>query len=262
MKVLIVEDETAAYENLADILNEIDPLIEIAGNTESVSQTLHWLRTAPLPDLILMDIHLSDGSAFSIFDAIEVETPIIFTTAYDEYAIEAFKVNSIDYLLKPIKSDELERALQKFGKWQRSDVAEYLSRLTQLTPPPPPRRYKDKLLIPVKDKLLPVNLHDVSCFYTTDKTTRIFLKNGASYPLSKTLEQISASLNPADFCRANKQFIIARNSVKNITIWFDNRLWITLDTEVPERIYISKNKAAEFKNWIVNEYTPNGTPFR
>ncbi|MDR0395128.1 MAG: LytTR family DNA-binding domain-containing protein [Tannerella sp.] len=259
MKVLIVEDETAAYENLVDILNEIDPLIEITGNTESISQTIQWLRTYPLPDLILMDIHLSDGSAFSIFDAIEVETPIIFTTAYDEYAIEAFKVNSIDYLLKPIKSDELERALQKFGKWKRSDIVEYLSRLTQLTPTP---RYKDKLLIPVKDKLIPVDLPDVSCFYTTDKTTRIFLKNGESYPFSKTLEQISASLNPVDFCRANKQFIIARNSVKNITIWFDNRLLITLDTEVPERIYISKNKAAEFKSWIVNEQTQDGPSFR
>jgi DNA-binding LytR/AlgR family response regulator len=251
MKVLIVEDETAAYENLVDILREINPGIEVMGNTESVSQTIQWLRTNPLPDLILMDIHLSDGSAFSIFDAIEVETPIIFTTAYDEYAIEAFKVNSIDYLLKPVKSDELERALQKFSKWQHTDIAEYLSRMTQLTPAP--RRYRDKLLIPVRDRLLPVNLHEVSCFYTTDKMTRIFLKNGTSYPLSKTLEQIAASLNPADFCRANKQFLIARHSVKNITIWFDSRLLITLDTEVPERIYISKNKAAEFKTWIVNE---------
>jgi DNA-binding LytR/AlgR family response regulator len=250
MKVLIVEDETAAYENLVDILNEIEPDIEVTGNTESIGQTIKWLRTNPLPDLILMDIHLSDGSAFSIFEAMKVETPIIFTTAYDEYAIEAFKVNSIDYLLKPIKSDEMERALQKFSKWKRPDIIEYLSRLTQLTPTP---RYKDKLLVPVKDKLLPIDMQDVSCFYTTDKTTRIFLKNGKSYPFPKTLEQISASLNPADFCRANKQFIIARNSVKNITIWFDNRLLITLDTEVPERIYISKNKAAEFKGWIVNE---------
>lgn len=251
MKVLIVEDETVAYENLVDILREIGPDIEVTGNTESISQTIKWLRTNPLPDLILMDIHLSDGSAFSIFDAMEVEIPIIFTTAYDEYAIEAFKVNSIDYLLKPIKSDELERALQKFVKWKRTEIIEYLSRLTHLSPPAP--RYKDKLLIPVKDKLLPIDLQDISCFYTTDKNTRIFLKNGKSYPFSKTLEQISASLNPADFCRANKQFIIARNSVTNITIWFDNRLLITLDTEVPERIYISKNKAAEFKGWIVNE---------
>ena len=250
MKVLIVEDETAAYENLVDILNEIDPAIEIVGNTESISQTVKWLNSNPTPDLILMDIHLSDGSAFSIFDAMEVETPIVFTTAYDEYAIEAFKVNSVDYLLKPIKPEELKRSLQKLSKWTRNDITAYLSKLMQLAPQP---RYKDKLLIPVNDKLLPIDLHDVACFYTTDKTTRIYLKNGNSYLYTKTLEQIYSSLNPTDFTRANKQFIIARNSVQNITVWFDNRLLITLDIEVPERIYISKNKASEFKVWIVNE---------
>lgn len=250
MRVLIVEDETAAYENLVDILKEIDPAIEVAGNAESITQTVKWLNTHPAPDLILMDIHLSDGSAFSIFDNVEVETPIIFTTAYDEYAIDAFKVNSIDYLLKPIKTEELKRALFKFSKWAHTDIVEYLSRLTHLSPSP---RYKDKMLIPVKDKLLPVGLREVSCFYTTDKNTQVYLKDGKSYPYSKTLEQISASLNPAIFYRANKQYIIARDSVKNITIWFDNRLLITLDIEVPERIYISKNKAAEFKTWIVDE---------
>lgn len=249
MRVLIVEDETAAYENLVDILAEIDPSIEILGNTESITQTVLWLRTNPAPDLILMDIHLSDGSAFSIFDAIEIEIPIIFTTAYDEYAIEAFKVNSVDYLLKPIKSEELERSLFKFSKWTRTEVIQYLSKLTQLSPAP---RYRDKMLIPVKDKLIPVSMQEISCFYTTDKNSWVYLKNGELYPYSKTLEHISVSLNPTDFYRANKQFIIARDSVRNITIWFDNRLLITLDVEVPERIYISKNKAAEFKSWIVS----------
>jgi DNA-binding LytR/AlgR family response regulator len=248
MKVLIVEDETAAFENLTAILKEINPAIEVAGNTESVQQTVNWLQTNPEPDLILMDIHLSDGSAFSIFEMIELDTPVIFTTAYDEYAIKAFKVNSVDYLLKPIKSEELEQAIHKFSKWTRTDITEYLLRLTQLAPA---TRYKDKILIPVKDKLLPVALQDVSFFYSTDKNTKIYLKNGHSYPYSKTLEQISVSLNPVDFFRANKQFIINRNSVENITIWFDNRLLITLDMEVPERIYVSKNKAAEFKAWVV-----------
>lgn len=250
MKVLIVEDETAAYESLVEILKEIDPAIEVMGNTESVGQTVHWLHNNPAPDLILMDIHLSDGSAFLIFEHTVVEIPIIFTTAYDEYAIEAFKVNSVDYLLKPIKSEELERALHKFNKWARVDVIQYLSRLTQLAPAP---RYKDKFLITNKNRLLPIDLREVSFFYTTDKNTCIYLKEGNSYPYAKTLEQIFTFLNPADFYRANKQYIIARDSVKNITIWFDNRLLITLDTDVPERIYISKNKAAEFKEWIVSE---------
>ena len=249
MRVLIVEDETAAYENLVDILAELDPAIQIAGNTESISQTIHWLQTNPLPDLILMDIHLSDGSAFSIFKNIQLETPVIFTTAYDEYAIEAFKVNSIDYLLKPIKVEELRCALEKFKKWTRQDIVQYLSHLMHLKPV---SRHKEKLLIPVKDQLLPVDLHEISCFYTTDKNTRVYLKDGRYYPYCKTLEQIAVSLDPGEFIRANKQFILARNSVKNITIWFDSRLLITLDIDPPERIYISKNKAAEFKAWMMN----------
>lgn len=250
MKILIVEDETVAYENLLNIIAEIDLDIKIAGNTESISQTVKWLQTNPAPDLILMDIHLSDGSAFSIFDSIQVETAIIFTTAYDEYAIEAFKVNSVDYLLKPIKTDELTRALHKFSKWTRTEVVEYLTRMTQVNPSP---RYKDRLLLPVKDKLIPVSLKDIACFYTSDKNTKIFMKDGSNYPYIKTLEQISLSLNPAEFFRANKQFLIARDSVQNITIWFDNRLLVNLFIDTPERIYISKNKASEFKAWIVNE---------
>ncbi len=250
MRVLIVEDETAAYENLAEILLLLDPGIVVAGNTESVKQTLRWLKSNPLPDLILMDIHLSDGSAFSIFDSLLVEIPIIFITAYDEYAIEAFKVNSIDYLLKPVKMLDLKRALDKFRKWTKQDISKYISQLTQLAPFP---KYKDKFLIPYNDKLQPVDLTEISFFYTTEKSTRIYLKNGKSYSYSKTLDQIELSLNPSDFIRANKQFILSRNSVKNITIWFDSRLLITLDIEPPERIYVSKNKAAEFKAWIVRE---------
>lgn len=250
MKILIVEDETAAYENLVDILKLMGPDIEIAGYTESIRQTIQWLQSNANPDLIFMDIHLSDGSAFSIFSSIKVEVPIIFTTAYDEYAIEAFKVNCIDYLLKPIKVEEMKRALDKFRKWTQKDIMNYLQYLTNLTSAP---RFKDKLLIPVKDQLQPLDMNDISCFYTTDKNTRVFLKNGTSIPYSKTLEQIEGTLNPKDFIRANKQFIIARKSVKNITIWFDSRLLITLDIESPERIYVSKNKAAEFKTWIVND---------
>lgn len=249
MKVLIVEDETAAYESLVEILQEIDPAIEVIGNTESVGQTVSWLREHEAPDLILMDIHLSDGSAFLIFDHVDVEVPIIFTTAYDEYAIEAFKVNSVDYLLKPIKASELHRALHKFSKWSHADVATYLSKVARLIPT---KQYKGKLLIPVKDQLLPIDLLQVSFFYTTDKNTFVHLKDGSQYTYSRTLDQIFSSLDPSVFYRANKQFIIARNAVKNITIWFDSRLLITLDTDVPERIYISKNKAAAFKEWIVN----------
>nr|WP_319399042.1 LytTR family DNA-binding domain-containing protein [uncultured Carboxylicivirga sp.] len=248
MRVLIIEDETVAYENLLTITQEIDPTIEVVGNTESIRQTVKWINENPNPDLIFMDIHLSDGSAFDIFNLIEIETPIIFTTAYDEHAIEAFKVNSIDYLLKPIKPDELERALTKFKKLNNNDVNQYLKQLLELKSS---NNYAEKILVPYKDQLLPINISDVSCFYTSDKNTFIYLNNGQKYSYSKSLEQIITTLNPDQFIRANKQFIVSRESVKNITIWFDNRLLITLDTEVPERIFISKNKASEFKNWIV-----------
>jgi DNA-binding LytR/AlgR family response regulator len=250
MKILIVEDETVAYENLVNIIGEIAPDTDIIGNTESISQTVHWLQTNPAPDLILMDIHLSDGSAFDIFECMRVETAIIFTTAYDEYAIKAFKVNSVDYLLKPIKADELRRALRKFSKWTGTEVMEYLNRMTQMTLS---QRYKDRLLIPVKDKLIPVCLQYVACFYTTDKNTRIYMEDGTSYSYTKTLEHIYQSLNPAEFFRANKQFIISRNCIDDITIWFDSRLLVNLCVEVPERVYISKNKASEFRAWMVNE---------
>ncbi len=250
MKVLIVEDETAAYESLVEVLREIDPEIEVVGNAESVNQTINWLNGHTQPDLILMDINLSDGSAFLIFDHIEIDIPIIFTTAYDEYAIEAFKVNSIDYLLKPIKTIELDRALQKFTKLSRAGLAEYVSKVNQLAPAP---RYRNKLLIPNKDQLLPIDLQKVSFFYTTDKNTVVGLADGNTIPYSKTLEHIFTTLNPANFYRANKQFIVARNAVIKITVWFDSRLLITLATDVPERIYISKNKAAEFKEWLVIE---------
>lgn len=153
-------------------------------------------------------------------------------------------------MLKPIKHEDLERALNKFRKWTQKDIIDYLSRLPQLAPKP---QYNNKILVPLNDKLLPISLSDVSFFYTTDKNTQITLKDGQSYPISKTLEQIHSSLNPANFYRANKQFIIARSSVENITIWFDSRLLVTLDTDVPERIYVSKNKASEFKEWMVKE---------
>jgi two-component system response regulator LytT len=250
MKVLIVEDETVAYENLVDIIKKIDDSISILGNTESINQTISWLNTNSSPDLILMDIHLSDGNAFEIFQQILVEIPIIFITAYDEYAIEAFKVNSIDYLLKPIKVDELEKALLKFKKWTQTEVVQHLAHLSELRLP---HKYKNKLLIPYDNQLIPINIQDISCFYTTNKNTLIFLNNGQQYSYSKTLEQIIPTLNPADFIRANKQYIVARASVKIITIWFDNRLLIQLNIDTPERIFVSKNKAAEFKSWIVNE---------
>ncbi|OJV81805.1 MAG: DNA-binding response regulator [Bacteroidia bacterium 44-10] len=248
MKVLIVEDETVAVDNLRTILADLAPEIEIAGITESVSQTVRWLGKNHPPDLIFMDIHLSDGSAFNIFSAVTVEIPIIFITAYDEYAIEAFRVNSIDYILKPIDPVYLKRALDKYHKLGRTEIYRYLSKMPDLTLV---QGYPERLLIPINDKLLPVSLGQVSCFYTSSDDTKVFMRNGKSYPYRKTLDSIMSTLNPKEFFRANKQFIVAKKSVKDITIWFDNRLLLTLDTAIPERIYVSKNRASEFRQWIV-----------
>lgn len=250
MKILIVEDETTAYENLVELLAEVAPEAEVLANTESVRQTIRWLQSHPKPDLILMDIHLSDGSSFAIFEHAEVESPIIFTTAYDQYAIDAFKVNSIDYLLKPIKPEDLRRALDKYSRLNHQEIVNYLAQLNKLTETP---KYKDKILITVKDKLFPINIREIACFYTTEKSTCVYLADGRSYPYAKTLDQIYSTLDPSEFIRANKQYIISRNSIKDLTIWFDSRLLVNLTIDVPERIYVSKNKASEFKNWIINQ---------
>ncbi|MGQ1788036.1 MULTISPECIES: LytR/AlgR family response regulator transcription factor [unclassified Saccharicrinis] len=247
MKVLIVEDETVAYENLAEILKKTDPSIVILGNTESIQQTINWFNTKDTPDLIFMDIHLSDGNAFAIFQHITLEIPVIFTTAFDNYAIDAFKVNSIDYLLKPLKEEELSRAIQKFKKLSPGEELKYITNQQFLKPP---YSYIGKMLVRDNNKLIPIDIKDVSCFYTTDKTTEIYLTNGQHYPYGKTLEQIFHDLNPKDFIRANKQFILSRECIEEILIRYDNRLQVKLRIKTPETVYVSKNKAAEFKSWF------------
>ncbi len=249
MRVLIVEDETSAYINLRKVLEEVDSTIEIAENTESIKQTVKWLENNVAPDLIFMDIHLSDGSAFNIFNLITVEVPIVFTTAYDEYAVEAFKVNSIDYLMKPIEKGEVKRAIDKYRKLNGHDLAKYVNQLSQLVPS---GKYPEKLLIPFNDKLIPITLNEVACFYTTDNSTQIILLDGQKFSYNKSLDSIMLTLNPCLFFRANKQFVIAKQQISDIIIWFDSRLLISLRVETSERIYISKNKAAQFKQWMIS----------
>lgn len=251
MKVLIIEDETAASENLIAMLLEIDPGIEVLKVLESVQQTVRWLNSNPAPDLIFMDIHLSDGSAFTLFQEMEITVPIVFTTAFDQYALDAFTVNSIDYLLKPIKTSELERALEKFKRWTKSDVIEYLERMMKMRPADSVKTdYITSLLVPVKDKLTPVSLDDVACIYSTDRKTQIHLKSGKTMLYNRSLDSLISSLDPAKFFRANKQYIVARDCVKDIVVWFDSRLLVNMPIELPEPLFVSKNKAAEFKNWI------------
>ena len=254
MRVLIIEDETAASENLVAMLKEVDENIIVEGVLESVQQTVRWLNSHTNPDLMFMDIHLSDGSAFTLFDEIEVQTPIVFTTAYDQYALDAFSVNSVDYLLKPIKTTELQRALNKFKRWNQTDVLAYLEHIVKLRPSASrvAEDYKNTLLVPVKDKLVPVSMDSVVCIYSSDRKTQIYCNDGKMYNYTKSLDTLIGILDPKRFFRANKQYIVSKAYVKEIVIWFDNRLLLRLPIELTEPILVSKNKAAEFKNWMMS----------
>lgn len=253
MRVLIVEDETAASENLIAMLHEQDASIEILDVLESVQQVERWLNAHPDPDLIFMDIHLSDGLAFSLFDRMEVKTPIIFTTAYDQYALNAFSVNSMDYLLKPVKTRDLKRALDKFNRWSQPDMMAYVQRMMGLASEGAPKKdtYKNILLVTLRDKLMPVDVSEIACIYSTERNTVIYLKNGNTLPFNKSLDAIITSLNPKEFFRANKQYIVARDAVLELVVWFDNRLLVHLPIDLPEPMYVSKNRASEFKIWMM-----------
>ena len=247
MRVLIVEDETSSYENLLGILREVAPDTVVVGNTESVAETVRWLDDNMRPDLIFMDIHLSDGSAFSIFSQTEVKVPIVFTTAYDQYALDAFRVNSIDYLLKPIKAKDVRRAIEKFKLLSHLDLVAYLSRMGTLATE---SRWQSRLLVPHRDQLVPIHVADISYIYSTDKNTSIGLRTGTQLTYHKSLDSILSTLDPRQFFRANKQFAVNRDCVDKITVWYDSRLLITLNTPTPERLFVSKNRAAEFKQWM------------
>ncbi len=249
MKVLIVEDEVAARENLIAILNKTDPTITIVGQTESVTQTVRWLSSNDSPDLIFMDIQLSDGSSFNIFSSITVNAPIIFTTAFDEYAIEAFRVNSIDYLLKPIDERMVQRALIKYKSFRPADNNLELSRLSNSMRG---GKYSSKILVPFKDRLIPVKVSEIICFYSTGGKTYVYIENGNFYYLQKSLDSIMSFLDPELFVRANRQFIVSKEGIRDMTVWFDNRMLINLKTKVPEQVFISKNKVADFKDWLMS----------
>lgn len=248
MKALIVEDEIAAQRNLITVISKVAPHIEVVGTAESVVDTVEWLLGHPQPDLIFMDIHLADGHAFHIFDIIDVKSPIIFTTAYDQYALEAFKLNSVDYLLKPIKPNEVQHALTKLRTLSNIDLIEQL----RSSIPETSRENTRVYLIPYKDKIIPVPVDEVAFFYTTNERSQLTTVNGKTYPVDKSLDMIIGQLSPKAFYRANRQFIIPRAHIRDIDVWIGSRLAVNLTVPTPERIIISKNRVAEFKGWIAN----------
>jgi len=247
MKILIVEDETAAVRNLTSVLLEVEPAAEVEGVTDSIAGTVEWLMLHNAPDLILMDIRLADGDAFTIFDRIEVISPVIFITAYDKYALEAFRVNSIDYLLKPVRAEELRRSIVKMRHLTRIELETYLtntknsiSHVTSLK----------SFLIPVKDKFLPLPFAEIAYCYTAGEKVSAYTYDGRRLPLDKSLDILTDLLPDDEFFRANRQYIIARRAVGDLTVWYGSRLSVNLSVVVPEKIIVSKNRVPQLKKWI------------
>lgn len=245
MKALIIEDETAAALNLAAVLRQVAPGVEVVATLESVAESVEWLRANPQPDLLFMDIHLADGDSFRIFKSVEVTAPVVFTTAYDQYALEAFKVNSIDYLLKPINADDVRRALEKLRRLTSGERLDYGSRVRTMAA----RQSEEVFLVHVRDRIIPCGAMRSPTSTRPTKGHGLHLR-GEVYPMDRTLEAYQSQLPEHDFFRANRQFIVARRAVKEIAVWFGSRLTLHLAVNTPERIVISKARVPEFKAWL------------
>lgn len=253
--ILIIEDETAAAVNLSKMLREVAPEFNVLAVLESIEESVDYLsdEERTQPDLIFMDIHLADGESFHIFDKVKVLAPIIFTTAYDEYALQAFKVNSIDYLLKPIKQEDLKRALDKLSQLSGTARSDYNSRIDQMVEQQREERQnanEQVFLIHHKDRIIPLGINDIAYFYTCNEKVSATTFDGTSYTIDRTLETLQSMLPGDAFFRANRQFIVARRAVKDIVVWFGSRLSLNLTVDIPEKIIISKARVPEFKQWL------------
>lgn len=251
MKALIIEDEVLAAQSLQKLVKEVSPDTEIIGILQSIEESVAWFDENPMPDLVFMDIHLADGSSFAIFEKTQITCPIIFTTAYDEYALKAFEVSSIDYLLKPINRNDLTRAMNKFKAFvgEKSDNNEAVDALLRQIGMK--KSYKSCFLVPERDKLVPLPTANIAYIYIEDKWVKAVTMDEHTHYISQTLDDIMNQLNPDDFFRANRQFIVSRKAIKDLTIWFGNKLSLNMSVNVPEKIIISKAKVAEFKEWFI-----------
>lgn len=251
MNVVIVEDEISASEQLEYLIKSINPDINVIKVLETVKSSIAYFFKPIDIDLIFMDIHLADGLSFEIFDHIELDIPIIFTTAYNEYALKAFKVNSIDYLLKPIQKEELINALKKFDNISQpkllnskhfEDVLQMIQRQN--------KTYKANYLISHRDELIPLQVEDIAFFYIDTGLVKVVTFANKEYVIDKKLEDLENELSPKEFDRANRQYIINRKAIQKIKIYFGGKLIVNTNPANKERIVISKAKATQFKNWV------------
>ncbi|NVO11869.1 MAG: response regulator transcription factor [Bacteroidales bacterium] len=249
MNVLIVEDEIAAARRLAKMMAAIEPTSQILSITDSISSTVEWLKNNNEPELILMDIHLADGSSFKIFDQVKIRCPIIFTTAYDQYAIQAFKVNSIDYLLKPIKEDELANSLKKY-KEQRtekssSDLEKFLFALRK-----PEQDYQLRFVVQFADKLKSIEVNAIAYFIALEKSVFLVTEDGHRYAIDYTLEKLDEVLNPKIFYRINRKFIVNFSAIKGMFTYSKSRVKIELLPNPETEVIVSSERTSGFKEWL------------
>jgi two-component system LytT family response regulator len=251
MKVLIIEDEIAASENLAYLLNRIDASIEIVSVLDSVKSSVNYFKSHYDLDLVFLDIHLADGLSFEIFDQVKINVPVVFTTAYDQYALKAFKVNSIDYLLKPIDEEELSASLEQFKVQQKSKILanDQVSGLLNLIQEQK-KSYKSTYLVHHRDELIPIKTEHIAYFYIDTGIVKATTLDRQNFILDKKLEDLESELDPEIFCRVNRQVIVRKNAVNNIKYYFGGKLLVNVVPNFDDRIIVSKAKASDFKKWM------------
>ncbi len=254
MRILIIEDEALAAKRLKTVILEYDPDIQVLDVIDSVEDAVYWLGNNPPPDLIFMDIMLADGQSFEIFEQTEVRTPVIFTTAFDEFAIRAFKVNSIDYLLKPIEPELLKAAMKKFRSLSQrtEDLKAVLESLliSPLRDRDVQPSYKTRFLIKQGDKFIPLSIADVAFFSVEDKLSFLYTTEGKRYMLDHTFDELDKMLDPQLFFRLNRQYITAFPAVKTVHNYFNGKLKVYVKPEVAGGIVVSKSRANSLKMWL------------
>lgn len=254
MKVLIIEDEAPAYRHICSLLEKNHPNMEIIDVLDSISDSINWLKNHNPPDLIFSDIKLADGLSFEIYKQIQVDSPIIFTTAYDEYMIDAFKTNGIDYLLKPIDQANLNRSILKFERLTKTDASSQnaMEKLMNMLEKRE-ESYKTRFLVKLGTRLLPVQVENIAYFQSTRGSTDIILQSGKKLVIDQTLEELQSALNPAHFFRLNRQFLAQIGSIDSIHQYFNGKLKVALKPISSEIVIVSREKARSFKNWIDGE---------
>ncbi|MFZ3574724.1 LytR/AlgR family response regulator transcription factor [Tenacibaculum finnmarkense] len=250
MNVIIIEDEKPAARRLKRMLSELN--IEAQTMLHSVEESINWFQNNKHPDLIFLDIQLSDGLSFEIFEEIEVKSAIIFTTAYDQYALKAFKLNSIDYLLKPLDQDELKVAVDKFKEHQpkKSDVKVNIDAIRKLLINPVDRKFKKRFTIKVGQHIKMIPIDQIVCLYSENKATYIHTNANRNYLIDNSLEYWEEHLNSEYFFRVNRTFIIHINAIKDIISYTNSRLQLMLHFYDESEIIVSRERVKAFKNWI------------